>query len=189
MDNEMVRYEMVRYEDVLSAPQMCHVVGCTYRQLDYWCRSGVVAPAIDAVGSGSKRLFARSQVRVVLAVFLLRETGVGSRGACRSHEIDRDTARKFAVATGSWEGLVVEVSRHGPVAVSLDLGWVEEEAEARMAEYGRDRVIVDVTAPAGLGRVVMADARRAFAVDARGRQEERTASLMETAGRMAALRR
>jgi DNA-binding transcriptional MerR regulator len=39
-------------------PQVCKLVGITYRQLDYWARTGLVTPSIrEAGGSGTQRLY------------------------------------------------------------------------------------------------------------------------------------
>ena len=39
-------------------PVACAAAGITYRQLDYWARTGLVTPTIrDAAGSGSQRLY------------------------------------------------------------------------------------------------------------------------------------
>ena len=39
-------------------PQACKIVDITYRQLDYWTRTGLVAPTLQpATGSGSQRLY------------------------------------------------------------------------------------------------------------------------------------
>ncbi len=39
-------------------PQVCMVVGISYRQLDYWARTNLLRPSIsDAKGSGSQRLY------------------------------------------------------------------------------------------------------------------------------------
>ena len=38
-------------------PTACKAAGITYRQLDYWARTGLVEPAVrGAAGSGSQRL-------------------------------------------------------------------------------------------------------------------------------------
>ena len=36
-------------------PQVCGLVGISYRQLDYWARTGLVDPEHEATGSGSHR--------------------------------------------------------------------------------------------------------------------------------------
>src|SRR5688500_20210198 len=47
-------------------PTACQVVGITYRQLDYWARTGLVVPSIrGAAGSGSQRLYPLKDVRVL----------------------------------------------------------------------------------------------------------------------------
>ena len=39
-------------------PTACTAAGITYRQLDYWARTGLVDPSIrSATGSGSQRLY------------------------------------------------------------------------------------------------------------------------------------
>lgn len=39
-------------------PQACKIVGISYRQLDYWTRTGLVTPSIrPARGSGTQRLY------------------------------------------------------------------------------------------------------------------------------------
>lgn len=40
-----------------TSAEVCRLVGCTYRQLDYWIRAGYVTPRVPACGSGSTRLF------------------------------------------------------------------------------------------------------------------------------------
>ena len=45
-------------EQGYRVPEVTRVVGITYRQLDYWARTGLVTPSIrDAEGSGSQRLY------------------------------------------------------------------------------------------------------------------------------------
>ena len=39
-------------------PQVCAIVGITYRQLDYWARTDLIRPSLaDAKGSGSRRRY------------------------------------------------------------------------------------------------------------------------------------
>lgn len=49
----------------LSSAQLCELAGVTYRQLDYWCRSGLVHPAIAAAGHGSRRRWTAGDVAAV----------------------------------------------------------------------------------------------------------------------------
>ncbi|MGH9285464.1 MAG: MerR family transcriptional regulator, partial [Acidimicrobiales bacterium] len=45
-------------EDGYRGPQVCAIVGITYRQLDYWARTGLLRPSIaEARGSGTQRRY------------------------------------------------------------------------------------------------------------------------------------
>ena len=58
-------------------PIACQVAGITYRQLDYWARTGLVNPSIrTARGSGSQRLYSFKDVLVLKIVKRLLDTGV-----------------------------------------------------------------------------------------------------------------
>jgi DNA-binding transcriptional MerR regulator len=58
-------------------PTACQVVGITYRQLDYWARTGLVVPSIrTASGSGSQRLYSFKDVLVLKVVKRLLDAGV-----------------------------------------------------------------------------------------------------------------
>ena len=58
-------------------PTACQVVGITYRQLDYWARTGLVVPSIrGAAGSGSQRLYSFKDVLVLKIVKRLLDAGV-----------------------------------------------------------------------------------------------------------------
>ncbi|MBV9315384.1 MAG: MerR family transcriptional regulator [Pseudonocardia sp.] len=58
-------------------PTACQVVGITYRQLDYWARTGLVVPSVrGASGSGSQRLYSFKDVLVLKVVKRLLDAGV-----------------------------------------------------------------------------------------------------------------
>ena len=55
----------------------CTVAGISYRQLDYWARTGLVEPTIrQATGSGTQRLYSFQDVLVLKVVKRLLDTGV-----------------------------------------------------------------------------------------------------------------
>ena len=56
---------------------VCRLAACSYRQLDYWCRIGLVEPALAARGSGSARLFDADDVADVRAISDLLRFGLG----------------------------------------------------------------------------------------------------------------
>lgn len=59
------------------APVVAKLVGITYRQLDYWARTGLVEPSLrTASGSGSQRLYNFRDIVTLKIVKRLLETGV-----------------------------------------------------------------------------------------------------------------
>jgi DNA-binding transcriptional MerR regulator len=58
-------------------PTACRVAGITYRQLDYWARTGLVEPTVrPASGSGTHRLYGFRDILVLKIVKRLLDTGV-----------------------------------------------------------------------------------------------------------------
>lgn len=55
----------------------CSAAGISYRQLDYWARTGLVVPSIrDASGSGTQRLYSFRDLVVLKVVKRLLDAGV-----------------------------------------------------------------------------------------------------------------
>lgn len=49
-----------------STREVCDAAGVSYRQLDYWCRLGLVRPSLaDATGSGSRRRWSTHDAAIV----------------------------------------------------------------------------------------------------------------------------
>ena len=58
-------------------PAVCKIVGITYRQLDYWARTGLVNPSVrQAEGSGTQRLYSFDDIVQLRVVKRLVDTGV-----------------------------------------------------------------------------------------------------------------
>ena len=58
-------------------PQACRLVKISYRQLDYWARTGLVVPSVeDANGSGSQRLYSYSDLLALKFVKRLLDAGL-----------------------------------------------------------------------------------------------------------------
>lgn len=75
----------VLFDDLVDTPEevgyrgpaACKAAGITYRQLDYWARTGLVEPSVRAAkGSGSQRLYGFRDVLVLKVVKRLLDTGV-----------------------------------------------------------------------------------------------------------------
>jgi DNA-binding transcriptional MerR regulator len=64
-------------EQGYRVPEVCRIVGISYRQLDYWARTGLVRPTVrDAHGSGTQRLYSFQDVATLKYVKKLLDTGV-----------------------------------------------------------------------------------------------------------------
>lgn len=75
--------------------------GVSYRQLDYWCRTGIIDPMVPACGSGRPRRFSEEQVQVVRLVAMLSALGA-------QHEaLQRAAAQAEALSEYWWTGPVV----------------------------------------------------------------------------------
>lgn len=76
------RADVWEREPTYSSVEVCKAAGVTYRQLDYWDRTGVVSPSVSANGSGTQR---RYTVDDAVAVALVGAThdigGTLARGA------------------------------------------------------------------------------------------------------------
>ena len=58
-------------------PTACSAAGITYRQLDYWARTGLVEPSVrPAHGSGTQRLYSFRDILMLKVVKRLLDTGV-----------------------------------------------------------------------------------------------------------------
>jgi DNA-binding transcriptional MerR regulator len=67
----------VMSEQGFRAPEAKRIAGITYRQLDYWTRTGLVTPSLnDAHGSGTQRLYSFQDLATLRVIKKLLDTGV-----------------------------------------------------------------------------------------------------------------
>jgi DNA-binding transcriptional MerR regulator len=58
-------------------PNVCKIVGISYRQLDYWARTGLATPSVQpAMGSGSQRLYSFEDLIELKLIKKLLDAGV-----------------------------------------------------------------------------------------------------------------
>jgi len=58
-------------------PVACSAAGITYRQLDYWARTGLVVPEVrDATGSGTQRLYSFRDLLLLKVIKRLIDAGI-----------------------------------------------------------------------------------------------------------------
>jgi DNA-binding transcriptional MerR regulator len=68
-------------------PQVCSVVGITYRQLDYWARTHLVRPSLaDAKGSGSQRLYSYRDLVELKVIKQMLDAGISLQSARKAVE-------------------------------------------------------------------------------------------------------
>jgi DNA-binding transcriptional MerR regulator len=95
--------------------------GCTYRELDYWARTGVLEPSIPANGSGSRRLYSTDDVRALRLITTLRRAGMRLSTAGRLAEYLTDEDRPGTILLDT-DGRVVPPGAPVPaVTMRLDL--------------------------------------------------------------------
>ena len=72
-------------------PQVCKIVGITYRQLDYWARSDIIRPSVhDAAGSGTQRLYNYRDLVELKIVKKLLDGGISLQTARKAIDYLRD---------------------------------------------------------------------------------------------------
>jgi DNA-binding transcriptional MerR regulator len=127
-------------------PTACNAAGITYRQLDYWARTGLVEPSVrGAHGSGSQRLYSFRDILVLKVVKRLLDTGISLQQirAAVHHLRDRGTS-DLAQVTLMSDGVsvyectspdeVVDLLAGGQGVFGIALGRVWQEVEGNLAE-------------------------------------------------------
>ncbi len=145
-------------------PQVCSIVGITYRQLDYWARTDLIRPSIaDARGSGTQRRYSYRDLVELKVIKSLLDAGVSLQKARRAIEYLRgnlgaDIASASLVLNGSDSVLVVRDSgelvdllKEGQGVFSImALGGVKAELDAAITEL-HPRVGPDTAAAPSAG--------------------------------------
>ncbi|MGH9299096.1 MAG: MerR family transcriptional regulator, partial [Acidimicrobiales bacterium] len=73
-------------------PQVCKIVGITYRQLDHWDRTGLLSPSLaSAKGSGTQRLYSYRDVVELRIIKQLLDAGVTLQRARKAVDFLRDS--------------------------------------------------------------------------------------------------
>jgi DNA-binding transcriptional MerR regulator len=68
-------------------PQVCKIVGITYRQLDYWARTKLVLPSVmDANGSGTQRLYSYRDLVELKVIKQMLDAGISLQSARKAVE-------------------------------------------------------------------------------------------------------
>ena len=138
-------------EDIgYRGPTACAAAGITYRQLDYWARTGLVEPSVRAAaGSGSQRLYGFRDILVLRVVKRLLDTGISlqqirsavtylrQHGASDLAQITlmSDGASVYACTSPDE---VVDLLQGGQGVFGIALGRVWQEVEGSLADLPAD---------------------------------------------------
>jgi len=92
-------------EPGFRGPQVCKIVGITYRQLDYWARTELVRPSVmDANGSGTQRLYSYRDLVELKVIKQMLDAGISLQSARKAVEslrgFDQDLASVRIVLQG-----------------------------------------------------------------------------------------
>ncbi len=132
-------------------PTACRAAGITYRQLDYWARTGLVEPSVrSATGSGTQRLYGFRDILVLKVVKRLLDTGVSLQQIrtavtqLRERGVD-DLAQITLMSDGAsvYECTsadeVIDLLQGGQGVFGIAVGRVWREVEGSLAELPSER--------------------------------------------------
>jgi len=136
-------------------PTACRAAGITYRQLDYWARTGLVEPGVrGAKGSGTQRLYGFRDILVLKVVKRLLDTGVSLQqirtavSALRERGVE-DLAQITLMSDGAsvYECTsadeVIDLVQGGQGVFGIAVGRVWREVEGTLAALPSERVDED----------------------------------------------
>ena len=148
-------------EEGFRGPQVCKIVGITYRQLDYWARTDLIRPSIaDAKGSGTQRRYSYRDLVELKVIKNLLDAGVSLQLARKGVEYIRqnlgeDIASASLVMNGPKsvlarsDGEVIDLMRKGQGVMSIvALGPVVDQLESAIHELRPAGPAEKETAPA-----------------------------------------
>jgi DNA-binding transcriptional MerR regulator len=132
-------------------PTAHKAAGISYRQLDYWARTGLVVPSVrDASGSGTQRLYSFRDILVLKVVKRLLDAGVSLQNIrnaiehLRSRGVD-DLARITLMSDGATvyectsADEVTDLLAGGQGVFGIAVGRVVTEVQGQLAEMPAEK--------------------------------------------------
>ena len=128
-------------------PQVCSIVGITYRQLDHWTRTELIhASVADANGSGTQRLYSYNDLLEIKVIKSMLDAGVGVPKIRKVIGYVRDnlgedvaTANLVISSTGQvlarTDGELIDLLRNGQGVLNIvPIAGVKTELDAQITE-------------------------------------------------------
>jgi DNA-binding transcriptional MerR regulator len=132
-------------------PTACRAAGITYRQLDYWARTGLVEPSVrPATGSGTQRLYSFRDLLMIKIVKRLLDTGVSLQQIRTAVNVLRergveDLAQITLMSDGASvyectsDDDVIDLINGGQGVFGISVGRVWREVEGTLASLPSER--------------------------------------------------
>ena len=130
-------------EQGYRGPQVCKIVGITYRQLDYWARTDLLRPSLaEARGSGTQRRYSYRDLLELKVIKRLLDAGLALQSVRTAigylrENLGEDVAAANLVLNGSASVLastgeeIVDLLRGGQGVLNIvPLAGVKEELDA-----------------------------------------------------------
>jgi DNA-binding transcriptional MerR regulator len=132
-------------------PTACNAAGITYRQLDYWARTGLIEPSVrGATGSGSQRLYSFRDILILKVIKSLLDAGISLQQirSAVGHLRERGTEDLTQVTLMSDGATVYECTSNDEVidllqggqgVFGIAIGGVWREIEGTLADLPSER--------------------------------------------------
>jgi len=132
-------------------PTACNAAGITYRQLDYWARTGLVEPTVrGATGSGTQRLYSFRDILLLKVIKRLLDAGISLQQIrtavqhLRARGTD-DLTRVTLMSDGASvyectsNDEVIDLLQGGQGVFGIAIGGVWREIEGSLSELPAER--------------------------------------------------
>jgi DNA-binding transcriptional MerR regulator len=142
-------------------PTACNAAGITYRQLDYWARTGLVEPSVrGATGSGTQRLYSFRDILLLKVIKRLLDAGISLQQIrtavqhLRQRGTD-DLTRVTLMSDGASvyectsNDEVIDLLQGGQGVFGIAIGGVWREIEGSLAELPSERATTEMAETAG----------------------------------------
>ncbi len=141
-------------------PTACNAAGITYRQLDYWARTGLVEPTVrGATGSGTQRLYSFRDILILKVIKRLLDAGISLQQirTAVAHLRERgtdDLTRVTLMSDGASvyectsNDEVIDLLQGGQGVFGIAIGGVWREIEGTLAELPSERTLEEPDAEA-----------------------------------------